>query len=63
MNKLQIISLFAFLIVLPSCSRSSSSVETNSSAKEFTTTNGSTVHIGAVKVDNTNVPLTNVQVK
>ena len=61
MKRLQFIPRLVLLALLSSCSRSSPPPA--SSSKDFTTTNGSTVRLGAVVIDDTNVPLTNVQVK
>jgi len=61
MRRWQFVTLLGLLAPLSSCSRSSTA--SSAPGKEFRTTNGSIVRLGAVVVDGTNVPLTNVQVK
>jgi hypothetical protein len=66
MKRLQFIPLLVFLTLLSSCGRTPASgagTATNAPGKDFTTKDGSTVRLGAFIIDNTNVPLTNVQVK
>jgi uncharacterized lipoprotein YajG len=70
-----IVPLVAVTALLAACSRqhsdsravrasdSSASGTTNQPGKSFTTKDGSTVRIGALTVDGTNVPLTNIQVR
>jgi hypothetical protein len=65
MKLLHIIPLLAAANLLASCSQKSTPPPTGATtnAPEFKLTNGSTVRIGAVMVDGTNVPMTNVQVR
>jgi hypothetical protein len=66
MKTLHLFSLLLAATVLVSCSPKPSPpatvAPTNASAREFKMTNGSTVRLGALVIDGTNVPMTNVQV-